>query len=93
VNKREAREIQAARIEELRRLSYQELVERLVDTGPLIEEIVGPSGTTYQLEIQGLWEDKRSSTLRVLVSIDDGGWRSFMPLGGADFIMRPDGRS
>ena len=53
-------------------------------------EVVGPSGTVYQLEVTAFWDDKKARNLRVIVTIDDGGWRAFVPLT-TDFIMGPDG--
>lgn len=38
-------------------------------------ELQSPSGTTYQLEVQVFWDGRREEDLRVMVSIDDGGWR------------------
>jgi hypothetical protein len=54
-------------------------------------EIKGPSGTPYQVEIGIVWDDKPGGDVRVLASIDDGGFRSaFSPMCD-DFIMAPDG--
>jgi hypothetical protein len=90
VNKREARSILDKRIAELRRESYASLEEAWLDQ-PDCEEVVGPSGVRYQVEIEAFWDDpKRSDNLRVLVAIDDGGWRAFAPLSSS-FIIAPDG--
>ena len=53
-------------------------------------EVVGPSGSQYQVEITGFWDDRKAGNLRVIVTIDDGGWRAFMPLT-TGFIVGPDG--
>jgi hypothetical protein len=53
-------------------------------------EVRGESGVTYQTEIQGVWDDGKPGNLRILGSVDDGGWRAFSPLGD-DFIIAPDG--
>jgi hypothetical protein len=37
-----------------------------------------------------VWDDRTGGDLRVIGSIDDGGWRAFRPLS-SDFIVRPDG--
>lgn len=44
----------------------------------------------YQGEVQVFWDDKPNGAIRVMASIDDGGWRAFVPLT-ADFILAPDG--
>jgi hypothetical protein len=53
-------------------------------------EVTGESGTWYQGEIQVFWDDKPDGAIRVMASIDDGGWRAFVPLTD-DFILAPDG--
>jgi hypothetical protein len=85
----EARALAERRLEQLRTLSYDELVARFLnrDEGG---EIGGPSGTRYQLEVRAFWDDKEARHLRVRAAIDDGGWRAFMPLI-TDFIIGPDG--
>jgi hypothetical protein len=45
---------------------------------------------TYSLEIQFFWDAKPDGAVRVIGSIDDGGWRAFRPLSD-DFIRAPDG--
>jgi hypothetical protein len=43
------------------------------------------------VEVLALWDEGRpGGNLRVMVSIDDGGWRAFKPLT-EDFIIAPDG--
>lgn len=87
VDRQEASELLEKTLEELRAQTYGELLRY---QEPATLETVGKSGTTYQLEIQAHWDDKKEKTLRVLVSIDDGGWRALHPLTG-DFILSPDG--
>jgi hypothetical protein len=48
------------------------------------------SGTWYQGDVQLFWDDKPDGAIRVMASLDDGGWRAFVPLT-ADFILAPDG--
>ena len=87
MDKVEARQVLAGKIAELRRSSYTDLLRHMEPEGL---QVAGPSGVTYQLEVQAFWDDKRSRHLRVLASIDDGGWRAFAPLCD-DFIIAPDG--
>jgi hypothetical protein len=37
------------------------------------------------------WDDSEHRNLRVMVSVDDGGWRSSLAPLSADFIVAPDG--
>jgi hypothetical protein len=53
-------------------------------------EVSGVSETQYQVTIQVFWDSKPHGDLRVVGSIDDGGWRAFLPLSDS-FIMAPDG--
>ena len=87
MNKPEARQLLAAKLTELRRQSYSDLLRFMEPEGL---EVAGPSGVTYQLEVEAFWDDEPQRNLRVTVSIDDGGWRAFIPLTD-DFIIAPDG--
>jgi hypothetical protein len=88
MDKAEARQVLAGKIAELRRWSYTDLLRFMEPEGL---EVAGPSGTIYQLEVQAFWDDKRSRHLRVLASIDDGGWRAFFAPLCDDFIIALDG--
>jgi hypothetical protein len=72
----------------LKRLSYADLA-RLIDH-PRSKFVTGADGKQYQLEIQVFWDRRKDGDLRVVVSVDDGGLRAFMPLTN-DFIMSPTG--
>jgi hypothetical protein len=87
VDKREARDLLNQTVERLRAQTYGELLRY---REPETFEVVGGSGTGYQLEIEAIWDDKRKRTLRVMAAIDDGGWRAYFPLSD-DFIVAPDG--
>lgn len=89
MNRREAEAILDAELGPLRTESYDALVERLLgkqETG----ERIGASGTRYQVEVQAFWDSGTPGDLRVVASIDDGGWRAFVPLTDS-FIRSPDG--
>ena len=76
-------------LEAYRRRSYHDLVTLLGK--PQVTELRGASGVTYQVEVGVHWDARPGGALRVLGSIDDGGWRAFSPLCD-DFILAPDGR-
>jgi hypothetical protein len=69
-------------------MGYTRLL-RLLETQDVCE-LHGPSGTWYQIEIQAVWDARKSGDLRVIGSIDDGTWRALRPRS-SDFIVRPDG--
>jgi hypothetical protein len=89
MDKAEAQRLLRGQIEHLRKHSYEELRERL-DQEETFE--LQDSGTTYQLEVQVFWDGRRDENLRVVVAIDEGGWRAFAPLT-SDFIIASDGSS
>jgi hypothetical protein len=83
----EARQLLAAKLAELRQLSYGELLRY---REPVCAEVIGPSGRVYQMEVEAFCDDRKPRDLRVLASMDDGGWRAFSPLCD-DFIIATDG--
>ena len=90
MNEAEARSILSQELSHYRENSYQELLAlALIDSCETVERI-SPSGTTYQIQMQVVFDDKPRKTLRVMGAIDDGGWRALLPLGDS-FIMAPDG--
>jgi hypothetical protein len=89
MDKAEAMRIVQDRLATLRKLTPAELASRYLDN-PSTDEVTAASGTTYQIETQALWDDRAETNLRVMVSVDDGGWRAFAPLSDS-FIVAPDG--
>jgi hypothetical protein len=49
-----------------------------------------PSGAWYQIEVEAFWDGRRDKNLRVLASIDDGGWSAIHPITDS-FIIAPGG--
>jgi len=75
-------------LELYRRRAYRDLVALLGQ--PQIAELEGANGVKYQVEVEVHWDVRPGDAVRVIGSIDDGGWRAFKPLT-ADFILAPDG--
>ncbi len=75
-------------LETYRRRTYADLVT-LIDEVQ-VAQLTGPSSAEYTVEINITWDDRAGGDIRVMASIDDGGWRAFIPLC-EDFIMAPDG--
>ncbi|MFY9609236.1 MAG: hypothetical protein WAU45_11565 [Blastocatellia bacterium] len=88
MNEIEARSILEQELSRFRRRSYSELLFLIDDIETF--ERASPSGVTYQLEMQAIFDDESQRNLRVIGTIDDGGWRAWKPLGD-DFIISPDG--
>jgi hypothetical protein len=90
VNKEEAKNVLDRVIADVRRESYESLVARYLDESDH-RMAAGESGVQYQVEVQAFWDDpRRPGDLRVIASIDDGGWRAWSP-PTSDFIVAPDG--
>ena len=71
-------------LREYRRLSHAELAALMGK--PRVTELRGASGIAYQVEVEVHWDHLPGGPIRVLGSIDDGGWRALKPLND-DFIM------
>jgi hypothetical protein len=89
MDKAEAKLIIGEELSRYRDRSYEELLS-LMDQSETFWRS-SPSGTNYQIQIRAFFDDyKAQRDLRIVGSIDDGGWRAFIPLCD-DFIMAPDG--
>jgi hypothetical protein len=75
-------------LETLRHQPYADLVGR-IGSGSLEYECRGSDGLMYQLEIQFVWDDRAGGNVRVLGSIDDGGWHAWVPVSRS-FIKSSD---
>jgi hypothetical protein len=88
MNKAEALEILRQHLSSWRGRSYEEISGCIGEAHTF--EASGPSGSRYQGEIQAFWDGPPNSDIRVIGSIDDGGWRAFLPLSDS-FILARDG--
>jgi hypothetical protein len=88
MDRKEARTVLIGELSRYRAQEHRAL-QRLL-TSQDTYEVRGPSGSTYQIEIQAVWDDQPGGNLRVMGSIDDGGLRAFVPLN-EDFIITPTG--
>jgi hypothetical protein len=85
----EAKGILRAEFITLRAAGYSDLVELLAEKQQR-REVVGLSGVTYHVEVEGFWDDATQQALRVVASIDDGGARAFLPFTDS-FTIDPGG--
>jgi hypothetical protein len=92
MDKNEARAILATHLDSFRARRYDELVALIGDVQ--VAEVVGRSGTEYQIEVEVRWDSPREKTdVRVLGAIDDGHLPgAIIPLCES-FIVSPDGSS
>jgi len=88
MDKAEALELLRRHLASWRTQSYQDLAGQIGETHSF--EATGSSGAQYQGSIQVFWDGPPNGDIRVMGSIDDGGWRAFVPLTDA-FIMASNG--
>jgi len=88
MNREEALGLLNAKLDAYRKLSYAELAARIGDEE--FPEVVGPSSTEYQMEIQIRWDHKPGGDIRVMGSIDDGTFRGAFKPVCSDLIVNPD---
>jgi hypothetical protein len=88
MDRNEAHELLRQQLDRHRTRSHRELRSLIAE--PEVVELAGPSGTRFCIEVLAVWDSQIGGDIRVIGSIDDGGWRAFKPLSD-DFIMRPDG--
>lgn len=91
MDKKEAQELLDQQITIYRDKDFN-LLTKLIRS-PDIYVVHGPSGVEYQIEVQAFWDHpkKPGENLRVILSIDDGGFLSSLKPMSSDFIMAPDG--
>ncbi len=88
MNREEALGLLNAKLDDYRRRTYAELAAKVGEED--ISEVVGPSGTAYQIEILVTWDHKPNGDVRVLGTIDDGTLRgAFRPVC-SDLPVTPD---
>ena len=92
MDREEAAAVADGVVARLRAMSYESLVERLLDQVE-VEEVVGASGVTYQAEIHGMWDTGKPPALMVLVGVDDGGFRSSFAPVARSFLTTGEGSS
>jgi hypothetical protein len=88
MNKEEAIRLLERELEVFRLEPYADLVRR-IGTDPVVFERDGADSTRYQFEIEFFWDGPRGGDVRVIGSVDDGGWRAFVPITRS-FIKAPD---
>ena len=86
MDRNEAGQLLEAQLEEWRRRPYAE-VSREVGRWRRFETR-GPSGERYEGVIQVFWLGAAEGPVKVVGSIDDGGWRTFVPVI-KDFTVMP----
>ena len=86
MNRREALELVDEELAKYRTLTYAELEQMLND--PKSYWVRGHSGANYQIKISVFWDGGKGGDLRVVGTVDDGGWRAFVPFS-RDFILSP----
>ena len=87
MNREEALQIAEEWLAKFRSEPYAALVAR-IDAATLTDEVT-LGDTRYQLELVCVWDSQAEGDVRVMASIDAGGFRAFVPLC-RDCIKRSD---
>ena len=88
MNNAEAQSILSRELRAFATRAYDELVRSI--SRPEVKNISTESGVSYQIELNVFWDSEPKKDLRIIGSIDDGGWRAFLPITES-LIMKPDG--
>jgi len=80
MDKSEAQKILSEQLARFNGRTYSELTQFVGAERVEAYEVRAASGTAYRIEIQFFWDDQPGETIRVAGSIDDGGFRAFVPL-------------
>lgn len=89
MTKAEALAIADEWIGRLRDATYASLAAQ-VDRHP-VTETVEHNGVVYQVQVGHHWDSQPGGNVRVIVAVDDGGIRAFVPFT-SDFIKSPAGQ-
>ena len=90
MDKVEARGLLEEFVDELKTRSREELLGLI--SNPVCLEKTGKSGTVYQIEYEALWDAEPGRDLRIIASIDDGGFLSALKPLTADFLVSSQGK-
>ena len=77
MDKREAEQVANEVASRYRSRPRDELLRYLKEQD--VFEVVAPSGTRYQIEVQAFWDDGKGKDLRVRIAVDDFGTSAFQP--------------
>ncbi len=89
LDRKEAQELLNAELAPYRAKQYRELVGLVGET--ITREVIGNSGKTYTIDVQGFWDDKPNQDVRVMAAISDSGKSAFVPMTDG-FIMAQSGK-
>jgi hypothetical protein len=85
MNREIAESILTQELGSTKKIGYLKLTER-IGGQPIIRDVVASDGKRYQLEINIFWDGKKNGPIRLMGCVDDGGWRSFIPLTLSDLV-------
>lgn len=90
MNKAVANNLIKQELDILKTRPYESLCELLEK--PVSKNLLGRDGKNYQLSTEVVWDGEPGGDLRVIISIDNKGWRSLLPISNS-FIKSPRGQT
>ena len=85
MNRNIGRQLIDTELANLEKQPYSELL-KLMESCCATKAVDGGDGKTYQIQTQVFWDHKKRGDLRVIVAVDDGGWRSYFPMTGSILV-------
>lgn len=93
MDKEEARQLLEKKLEELKKLKFEEFNDWILNKHVEVFELNGLSGDQYQIEVEAHWDNEPNGEIRVLGSIDNGTLgAAFIPVC-ADFLISKSGET
>ena len=80
-------ELREEELAALKTRSYDDL-RKMIDH-PVTRTALGRDGMEYQIEVTVFWDTTPGGDLRVIVAIDDGGWRAILPRSESFLVPGP----
>lgn len=76
-------------LKEYAKHDYEYWKER-IENEPITFQNNTSDGRVYQVEILSFWDNASNGHIRIVFSIDDGGWRAWVPVTQT-LLLSPDG--
>ena len=90
MDKKEAKTLLKNIVDSLQKMPYSQFANWIKEKHVQAEQITSPAGNSYNIESEAVWDDRSKTTIRVIISIDDGTMSSFSPMT-EDFAIKSDG--
>lgn len=84
MNRKDAKLLADGKISELELKPYATFLDKIGTVDTL--SVDSSDGGSYNIEIQYFWDNKPNESIRILVSVDYGGWSTIFPVSSSTVI-------